>query len=285
MEVLVEFEKFLNANLPVVPSFHPHFEEALSLMLTAEAKRFRPALLLSVVKAYNPLLLNPANHVALAIEMLHTYSLIHDDLPSMDNASLRRNKPTLHKLYGETTAILVGDALNTEAFRVLADAPLSPETKIKLIRLLSLNGGACGMVLGQAIDCYFENQSLPIEKIKTLHAHKTAKLIAASLQMGAVIVGTDELERDLYEFGVDLGVLFQIQDDILDVTQSSSEALKTTNIDADKNSFVTILGFKTALNEADILADKLLLKVDSFDLQLREELEPLLVRYINRHRS
>ena len=233
------FEAFLLKNLPTSTSIHPTYEAALQEMLKAGGKRFRPALLLGTVKALNPLMLESARYAAYAIELLHTYSLIHDDLPAMDDSPLRRGKPTLHVVYDEVTAILVGDALNTYSFEVLSDAPFSDAVKVKLIRELASNGGLNGMVLGQAIDCYFENKPLKVEDIKVLHTNKTAKLIAASMKMGALICGDEELADELYEFGIKLGVLFQIQDDILDVTQTDEEAGKLTNNDEDKNSFVT----------------------------------------------
>ncbi|ADN08351.1 polyprenyl synthetase family protein [Sulfurimonas autotrophica] len=279
------FEQFLLDNLPTSKSIHPTYESALQNMLEAGGKRFRPALLLGVVKAYNPLMLESARHAALAVEFLHTYSLIHDDLPAMDDSPLRRGKPTLHVSFDEVTAILVGDALNTYSFEVLANAPFSDETRVKLIRELASNGGLNGMVLGQAIDCYFENKPLAVEDIKTLHTNKTAKLIAASLKMGALIVGRDDAADKLYDFGIKLGLLFQIQDDILDVTQSSQEAGKLTNNDEDKNSFVTILGLEEATNEANILADELNNEMCNFDESLQRELSPLLTKYINRHKE
>ncbi len=278
------FENFLLENLPVSKSIHPHYESALHEMLKAGGKRFRPALLLGVVSAYNTLMLEGARHAAYAVELLHTYSLIHDDLPAMDDSPLRRGKPTLHVVYDEVTAVLVGDALNTYSFEVLSNAPFSDSTRVQLIRELASNGGLNGMVLGQAIDCYFENQPLKVEDIKFLHTNKTAKLIAASLKMGAIIVGREELGEKLYDFGIKLGLLFQIQDDILDVTQSSEEAGKLTNNDEDKNSFVTILGLDESMREANELADELIHEMDSFDANLQRELSPLLTKYINRHK-
>ena len=190
------FEQFLLQNLPKSKSIHPHYEDALQNMLVAGGKRFRPALLLGVVKAYNSLLLDSARYAAYSVELLHTYSLIHDDLPAMDNSPLRRGKPTLHISFDEVTAILVGDALNTYSFEVLSEAPFSDNIRVKLIRELAHNGGLNGMVLGQAIDCYFENKPLEIDAIRTLHTNKTAKLIAASLKMGAIIVGRDDLAQN-----------------------------------------------------------------------------------------
>jgi len=278
------FEQFLLSHLPISKSIHPTYEEALHNMLEAGGKRFRPALLLGVVEAYNPLLLEGARHAAFAIELLHTYSLIHDDLPAMDDSPLRRGKPTLHVVFDEVTAILVGDALNTYSFEVLSNAPFSDTTRVKLIRELASNGGLNGMVLGQAIDCYFENKPLKVEDIKTLHTNKTAKLIAASLKMGAIIVGREDIGEALYEFGIKLGLLFQIQDDILDVTQSSEEAGKLTNNDEDKNSFVTILGLEESMKQANELADELTAQMESFDEKLQNQLSELLTKYINRHK-
>lgn len=279
------FEAFLAAHLPVASSFHPHYENSLHQMLLGGGKRFRPALLLGVVRAYNPLLAQSAYHAALAIEMLHTYSLIHDDLPAMDNADLRRGMPTLHKTYDEVSAILAGDALNTYAFEVLSNAPFSDRVIVKLVRSLSYNGGVEGMVLGQAIDCYFENQRLELDQVKMLHIHKTGKLIAAALQMGAFIVGRDDLAQELYDFGIDLGLLFQIQDDILDITQDESQAGKTTKNDEAKNSFVTLLGYERAMEEANTLAEKVTRQMESFDENLQRELSPTLNHYINRHKD
>jgi len=279
------FEQFLLANLPTSKSIHPTYEAALQNMLIAGGKRFRPALLLGVVNAYNPLLLEGARHAAFAVELLHTYSLIHDDLPAMDDSPLRRGKPTLHVSFDEVTAILVGDALNTYSFEVLSNAPFSDTVRVKLIRELASNGGLNGMVLGQAIDCYFENKPLKVEDIKLLHTNKTAKLIAASLKMGAIIVGKEAVADTLYDFGIKLGLLFQIQDDILDVTQSSEEAGKLTNNDEDKNSFVTILGLEESIKQANELADELTQEMNNFDENLKNELSDLLTKYINRHKN
>jgi len=279
-----DFETFLESHLPMAESFHPHYEKALQEMLLAGGKRFRPVLLLGVVRAYNELLVDGAMHAAMGVELLHTYSLVHDDLPSMDDADLRRGKATLHKTYDEVTAVLVGDALNTYAFEVLVNAPFSDNVRVQLVRELASNGGHSGMVLGQAIDCHFENTPLSLDQVKVLHINKTAKLIAASLKMGAIISGQKALEKPIYDFGIDLGLLFQIQDDILDVTQSSEEAGKTTNNDGDKNSFVTLLGLDASIDEANLLADKLTQQLESFDECLQRELSVILLKYINRHK-
>ncbi len=279
------FEAYLKVNLPKVETFHPHYNDALSSMLLAGGKRFRPMLLLSVVEAYEPLLFEGALAPALALEFLHTYSLIHDDLPAMDNAPLRRGFETLHVTYDDVTAILSGDALNTEAFYHLSKAPLRDDIKVKLIELLARDGGTYGMVLGQSIDLYFENIPLSLEQIKILHINKTAKLIATSLLMGAVIVGLEKSKQEaLYAFGIDLGLLFQIQDDIIDETQSEEEAGKTTGNDGDKNSFINLIGLEQTVEEAEKLAEHLAEEFSKFDKTLQNALRDVMNKYLYRHR-
>lgn len=283
--LLTKFEDYLKSNLPKSQTFHPHFESALGEMLNAGGKRFRPMLLLCVVNSKNSLLVDNALSVALGVEMLHTYSLIHDDLPAMDDADLRRGFETLHKKYDDVTAILVGDALNSESFNQIAHAPLSADVKVELIKLLASDGGIDGMIIGQAIDCYFENQKLELEQLEFLHIHKTAKLIATSLKMGAVIANYDDkTQTALYTFGIDIGLLFQIQDDIIDETQSSTEAGKTTNNDANKNSFVNLLGLHGAIQAANELSLKCEEQLNTLDETLQNSLKELLLKYLNRHK-
>lgn len=274
------FEKFLKENLPKVESFHPHFNDALSLMLDAGGKRFRPLLLLNVVEASNPLLVKNALHVALGVELLHTYSLIHDDLPCMDDANLRRGNPTLHVTYDEVTATLVGDALNSHAFYLIANAPLSDEVKVKLVSVLARDGGISGMIIGQAIDCEFENKKLDIEQLKFLHVNKTAKLIAASLLMGAIIAELKKEEQSvLYDFGLKLGLLFQIQDDIIDATMDEKEAGKPTGNDGDKNSFVNLLGLENAIKEKTRLLEELEDDTNKLSENLANRLQKIISDY------
>lgn len=274
------FEQFLMQNLPKAPSFHPYFEKALQEMLRAGGKRFRPLLLLSVVEHNAPLLLPNAMHAALALEFIHTYSLIHDDLPSMDDSPLRRGHPTLHITYDEVTAILVGDALNTEAFALLAKAPLSAAIRIRLVEILACDAGSNGMILGQGIDCYFEDKKLSLEELSFLHVHKTAKLIAASLLMGAVIAGMDDArQRKLYDFGIKLGLLFQIQDDVIDATQSAEEAGKPTGNDTHKNSFTNLLGLQGAQEQKQTLLEELIVEAEAIGGGLGQELNTIINHY------
>lgn len=266
MSVLTRFESFLKANLPSIQSFHPFFNEALSSMLVAGGKHFRAQLLLGIVENKAPTLLEKAMNAALAVEFIHTYSLIHDDLPAMDNAPLRRGKPTLHKAYDETTAILVGDALNTEAFLLLSNAEFSDTIKIKLIKTLAYNAGINGMIIGQAIDCFFEDKRLDLKQLEFLHIHKTARLIAAALKMGCEICEFDEKKTaQIYEFGLKLGLAFQINDDIIDATSDEKNLGKPTKADTHKNSFVNLLTLAGAQKaKADLLeiCESLLLNLD-----------------------
>ncbi|MGM0622454.1 MAG: polyprenyl synthetase family protein [Campylobacterota bacterium] len=282
----MDIEKYIQQNPLEVISFHPHFNQALNEMVLAGGKRFRPQLLLSIVDEYAPLLHEGALPVAYALEVFHTYSLIHDDLPSMDNAALRRGHPTLHVRYDEVTATLAGDALNTQAFGLIADAALSSNVKIELIKTLASDGGIGGMIIGQAIDCHFENTPLKLDEVKFLHIHKTAKLIAASLKMGAIIAGIDaKMTQKLYQLGIDLGLLFQIQDDIIDETQSSEDAGKTTGNDGDKNSFVNIIGLEKSYKEADKLAQKIEDDFSKFDPKLQNALHTIMKKYLYRHKG
>jgi farnesyl diphosphate synthase len=281
-----DFESYLAGHLPRVETFHPDYNEALAAMVLAGGKRFRPRLLLGIVEAYEPLLLESAYAPALALEIFHTYSLIHDDLPAMDDAALRRGHPTLHTRYDEALAILAGDGLNTHAFELIARSAFRADVRIELVKILAANGGIDGMVLGQAIDLHFEKTPLSLEQVIELHRNKTAKLIAAALEMGAVIVGLESgVRRELYEFGIELGLLFQVQDAIIDATQSPEEAGKPTGHDSEKNSFVTLLGVEGATAYADGLAASLRERFESFDGPIREALGELMERYLFRHCS
>lgn len=254
-----DFKEYFEQNLPSVESFHPHFDEALSWILKAGGKYFRANLFLGVARE-----LGAKKHelealfpVALGIELLHAYSLIHDDLPAMDDSPLRRGVESVHTKFDETTAILVGDALNTEAFYRLSTANIGAKMRCKLIETLAKNAGASGMVLGQAIDCYFEGKKLNLKQLKFLHSKKTGALIAASVQMAAIATNTKH-QRKFYELGLKLGLAFQINDDIIDATSSENEAGKPVANDVNKNSFVNLLGLEGAKQELEELRAKII---------------------------
>ncbi|HEF9739435.1 TPA: polyprenyl synthetase family protein [Campylobacter coli] len=275
------FIKHLENHLPKVQSFHPFFNEALAKMLKAGGKHFRAQLLLGVVQNKAPHLIPNALNAALALEFIHTYSLIHDDLPAMDNADLRRGTPTLHKNYDETTAILVGDALNTEAFLLLSNLNLKESIKINLIRTLAFNAGINGMILGQAIDCYFEDKKLNLEELEFLHTHKTAKLIAAALKMGCEICELDEKESEkIYQIGLKLGLIFQINDDIIDETMSEEESGKPSKHDEHKNSFVNLLGLEKAIQSKENLINECKNDLDDLDANLAHMIKSLMIKYL-----
>lgn len=275
------FIKHLENHLPKVQSFHSFFNEALAKMLKAGGKHFRAQLLLGVVQNKAPHLIPNALNAALALEFIHTYSLIHDDLPAMDNADLRRGTPTLHKSYDETTAILVGDALNTEAFLLLSNLNLKESIKINLIRTLAFNAGINGMILGQAIDCYFEDKKLNLEELEFLHTHKTAKLIAAALKMGCEICELDEKESEkIYQIGLKLGLIFQINDDIIDETMSEEESGKPSKHDEHKNSFVNLLGLEKAIQSKENLINECKNDLGDLDANLAHMIKSLMIKYL-----
>lgn len=277
--ILSDFESFLQSHTPKAESFHPHFQKAVWEMVKNGGKRFRPALMFCVVDAYTPTLLPNAFLPALSLEILHTFSLIHDDLPSIDNASLRRNHPTLHTKYDEPTAILSGDFLNSYAFYLITCSPLAPSIQTKLISTLSFN--ATQMILGEALDCYFENQTLELKKLQTIHTLKTAKLIASSLQMGGIISNLPESELTaLWDFGILLGVFFQIRDDLLDTISTEQEIGKPIQNDQAKNSYVNLLGLQESQKTLQNYKDKLQTSLASLSSQkLQNNLTNLLQNY------
>jgi len=219
---------------------------AIRWSVFAGGKRFRPALTFSVGQTFG----RPAEHLlrtACAFEMIHTYSLIHDDLPSMDNDELRRGRPTCHVKFDEATAILAGDALQTLAFQTIAeDENLSLETCARVIAELARAAGTpSGMVAGQARDLAAESREVGSEELERIHHEKTAALICAAARCGAIIGDANEDELDaITEYGINLGLLFQITDDLLDVTATAEGLGKTPGKDAraSKATFPAIYG-------------------------------------------
>ncbi len=281
-EHIADFENYIKANIPHAQSFHPHYQDAIAHVILAGGKRFRPQLVFAVVSAYAPDLVRRSYPAAYAHELLHTYSLIHDDLPAMDNAPLRRGKPTLHALYGEVTAVLVGDALNTHAFFLLATCDLPDATKTALVANLAYSGGLDGMVLGQAIDCHFENQRLNLEQLEFLHRKKTGELIAASLKAGAIICGLDATQtKAIYSLGLKLGLVFQIQDDIIDATATQEEAGKPVNNDSAKNTFINLAGLDGAVQKKLSLTGEIKEILGGFNAEFKENLMQLINKYLS----
>ena len=209
---------------------------ALRYSLFVGGKRIRPILCLAAAEAVSE---DPATRetllpVACALECIHTYSLIHDDLPAMDNDDLRRGEPTNHKVYGEAAAILAGDGLLTFAFELLSKPgiSLSAERRLRIIQLIAQAAGSEGMVGGQFLDITHENRDYPFELLKTIHKSKTGALIACSILSGAIGGGADsEQEQHLREYGILLGLAFQIVDDLLDATSTTKQLGKTAGSD------------------------------------------------------
>jgi farnesyl diphosphate synthase len=186
---------------------------------------------------------------AAAVELIHAYSLVHDDLPAMDDDALRRGRPTVHVAFDEASAILAGDALQTLAFEVLADAPLAPALRIELVRCLARASGVAGMAGGQALDLAVTGQSQSLDALQRMHRLKTGALIRAAIEMGARIGGASvELLAQLAEFADALGLAFQIRDDLLDVEGSAAEIGKTPGKDAEqgKPTYPALLGMAAA---------------------------------------
>ncbi len=218
--------------------------QAMSYSLNAGGKRLRPALVLEFCRLCGGDE-ERALPAALSVELLHTYSLIHDDLPCMDNDDLRRGKPTNHKVFGECTATLAGDALQAAAFQMVLDAPLPDGRTLRCARLLARAAGPEGICGGQQMDLEWEGRALSEEELLQIHLHKTAALIRAACLMGvAAAGGTPEQEEAAAAFADHLGLAFQIRDDILDVTSTEEELGKPIGSDAanEKTTYVTLYG-------------------------------------------
>lgn len=254
---------------------HTHFErlvppttqnyskliEAARYSLLNGGKRVRPLFVLAAAETFGaeP---DKALSTACAIEMIHTYSLIHDDLPCMDDDDFRRGKPSLHKAFDEAHAVLAGDYLLTRAFEVVStDEGLTAEQRVRLISLITANCGAHGMVGGQSLDMCAEGKDLSLEELQQLHSLKTGALITASILAGAYIGDANQEECALIKaFGDDLGLAFQIFDDVLDVTQAYAKRGTTQSSDLinNKTTYVTLLGVDKANQAANHHLDQAL---------------------------
>lgn len=216
--------------------------------LLGGGKRVRAILVLAACELAGGDLSAAADYAA-ALEMLHCYSLIHDDLPCMDNDDFRRGRPSCHRQYSESTALLAADALVTAAFEVIANAPLSAESRVQAAAILARGSGARGMLYGQELDKHFEHNRASVEELLSLHRHKTGALILAGVQLGCAAAGASEsLREPLETYAREIGLVFQIVDDILDVTSSTETLGKPVGSDAenDKTTFVTLYGLDGA---------------------------------------
>ena len=221
-------------------------QEAMDYSLLAGGKRVRPVLTLETCRMCGGDI-RAAVPFACAVEMVHTYSLIHDDLPAMDNDGLRRGRPTNHVVYGEATAILAGDGLLTAAFGQLAGADLPPERVAAAVACLSAAAGPTGMVGGQALDMAGEGRPLELKELELLQSLKTGALIAAAAELGCIAAGGSQEQREkIRRYARALGRAFQVRDDMLDITSSQEELGKPVGSDRvnEKNTFVTALGLE-----------------------------------------
>ena len=228
----------------------------------------------------DPILLD---YPASAVEMIHAYSLVHDDMPVMDNDDLRRGKPTCHKAYGEATALLTGDALQSLAFETLCKGPLSSQQQISMIKVLASYSGVKGMAGGQAIDLESVGQGLTVNELQQMHELKTGALIQASLQMGALAsqAVTEKILQQFAKYGAYLGLAFQVHDDVLDVTSDTNTLGKTQGADIalDKPTYPALVGLEAAQQKSAELIDKSLAILEElpYDTQALADLSQYIV--------
>lgn len=260
--------------------------ESIMYSIQAGGKRIRPILLLAACEAYGGEI-NRALPVACAVEMIHTYSLIHDDLPSMDDDHVRRGKPTNHIKFDEATAILAGDGLLTAAFHVISSNDhLTDAEKAFLILELSKASGPEGMVAGQMLDMEGENKQLTLEELETIHRHKTGELLRFSVLAGAFIGGANREQRnEMEDYALNIGLLFQVQDDILDIVGDEDEIGKPVGSDSGnhKSTYPQLLGLDGAIakKEEYALQAKAALENAGVDSTWLEEI----IDYINNRRN
>lgn len=248
-------EKKLSKLVPEQKQAHGQLFKATRYALLGNGKRIRPILALATAEAFGKRpegILEPV----CALEMIHTYSLIHDDLPCMDDDNMRRGKPTLHKVFPEGHAVLTGDFLLTYAFEVITNtACLTSDQKVQLVNILAKQaGGYSGMIAGQVLDIEAENKPISLEALKQIHLCKTGALITASVEFGGVLAGvTEDILTILRRFGRDIGLAFQVVDDILDVTASEEKHGKASDTINGKATYVSLLGLEQAKATAQSL--------------------------------
>jgi len=260
-------------------------QEAMGYSLMAGGKRIRPILTIATYEALNGRS-KSVIPVAAALELIHTYSLIHDDLPAMDNDDFRRNMPTNHRVFGEATAILAGDALLTEAFNMILKTRIKSEIKVSILYELTEACGPAGMVGGQLLDIMLEGKRAKKRELMYIHTHKTGAFIRAAVRIGAIMGGASPAQlRAFTEYGEKIGHAFQIVDNILDITGISEEIGKTAGSDAvkGKNTYPLIFGARNSRKIAETLVDESLKAIDRLDGRI----EPLkeIARYILERRS
>jgi geranylgeranyl diphosphate synthase type II len=254
--------------LPAATQHPTSIHEAMRHSVFAGGKRLRPILCLEAARMIQGSLPAGVEDVGAALEMLHTYSLIHDDLPALDNDDLRRGRPTCHKAFGEATAILAGDALQTLAYEVLSRLRCPAEERVRIIEEIARGTGTInGMIGGQVVDLEAEHSKPNLETVEYIHRAKTAALITASVVSGALYAGADEPAiTSIESFGQSIGLAFQIVDDVLDVTETSEQLGKTAGKDtaAEKATYPSLFGVDESLHKADELVETASTMLDRF---------------------
>lgn len=254
--VQADMEQALVQHLPPVAQIPARLHEAMQYAVLDGGKRVRPLLVFAAGALFDA---DPVElaRAAAAVEMIHAYSLVHDDMPCMDDDALRRGKPTVHVKYDEATALLVGDALQSQAFEILSDGGLAPQRQLTMVRLLAKASGSLGMCGGQAIDLASVGLQLTLQELEQMHRLKTGALLSVSVLLGA-LAGKDLSEdetQSLDAYAAAVGLAFQVVDDVLDATADSATLGKTAGKDAadNKPTYVSILG----LEQSRALAEKL----------------------------
>jgi geranylgeranyl diphosphate synthase type II len=258
----------LESLIPSATTMPASIHGAMRHSVFAGGKRLRPVLAIQAAMAVSGSLPTGIGNLGAALEMLHTYSLIHDDLPALDNDDLRRGKPTCHVVFGEAIAILAGDALQTQAYEVLATLPCPPAATVEIIRLVAqATGTVDGMIGGQVLDLEGELKKPTAELVEAIHRAKTGALIRVSVVAGGIFAGaTPEQAARLDTFGRKAGLAFQIVDDVLDVTQDSEQLGKTAGKDltSDKATWPAVFGIEQSLKDADRLIEEAFAALDTF---------------------
>ena len=284
---------FMNANISMVEkrmndlvkeiTAPDILKEAMLYSLNAGGKRVRPLFVLAVMDHFN-VEDDAAYTVGAVIEMIHTYSLIHDDLPGMDNDDLRRGKPTCHKQFDEATAILAGDALLNESMNVIIRMDLDDALKVEVIRYLYNASGLGGMIYGQQQDMYFETHTATLDELQAIHHDKTGALISVPMKIAGLIAKKEDADK-LENIGFKLGLAFQIQDDILDVTSTTETLGKKVGSDIanHKSTYVSLIGLETSQKRVEELFEECL--ADVYGLQLNHglmiELFQIIMKRVN----
>ena len=261
-----------------------NLQSAMYYSASAGGKRIRPAIMLEFGRICGATE-REVLPFAVALEMIHTYSLIHDDLPCMDNDDMRRGKPSCHIAFGEATALLAGDALLTDAFKIAMESEVANKSRVvDACRKLSECAGSKGMIGGQVIDLKYENQPATLDIINKIHLLKTSQLLVAAATIGCILGGADENKISAAEeFAKNLGLAFQIKDDILDVTSTAEVLGKPIGSDADSNksTYVSLVGLEKANNDVIYYTDKAIDALNCFG-DSADNLKEFAIKLINR---